>query len=108
MLAAAREDGVVRIRVGAKGAAQVALERALIARFGLADAIVAPAPQDEASVADVVGAAAATWLGEHVRDGCPREPPPERTLDDTKSPGFRASAGRRGAGARAPKTRGRR
>ena len=69
MLAAAREDGVVRIRVGAKGAAQVALERALIARFGLADAIVAPAPQGEASVAEVVGAAAATWLGEHMRDG---------------------------------------
>lgn len=69
LLAAARESGVVRIRIEAKGSEQIALERQLMRRFDLADAIVAPAPADEGSVAAVVGQAAGAYMADQVRDG---------------------------------------
>ena len=69
LLAAARESGVVRIRIEAKGSEQIALERQLMRRFDLAEAIVAPAPADENSVAAVVGQAAGTYMADQVRDG---------------------------------------
>jgi DNA-binding transcriptional regulator LsrR (DeoR family) len=69
LLHAAREEGIVRIRVGAKSGDQIALERRLVERFGLGEAVVAPSPADDAQVAEVVGRAAATYLVEQMRDG---------------------------------------
>ena len=69
LLHAAREDGIVSIRVGAKSGEQIALERRLVARFGLSEAMVAPSPADDAQVAAVVGRAAAIYLAEQVNDG---------------------------------------
>ncbi|MGH8713989.1 MAG: sugar-binding transcriptional regulator [Casimicrobiaceae bacterium] len=69
LLAAAREGGDVRIRVEGRASEQIALERKLVARFGLADARVVPAPADEADIAAVVGHAAGIYLGDQVRDG---------------------------------------
>jgi len=69
LLAAARDGGIVRIRIEARGSEQIALERKLVAAFGLRDAIVVPAPADEAEVATVVGHAAGTYLSDQVRDG---------------------------------------
>ncbi|MEP6998273.1 MAG: sugar-binding transcriptional regulator [Betaproteobacteria bacterium] len=69
LLAAAREGGIVRIRIQGRASEQIALERQLVATFGLADAIVVPAPADEAEIATVVGHAAGTYLSDQVRDG---------------------------------------
>ena len=69
LLAAARETGIVRIRIDGRASAQVALERQLVATFGLGEAIVVPAPADEGEVATVVGHAAGTYLSDQVRDG---------------------------------------
>lgn len=69
LLAAARATGIVRIRVDAASVERIALERRLIARFGLATAIVVDAPRDPTLVARAVGAAAAAWLRDTVRDG---------------------------------------
>lgn len=69
LLAAARETGIVRIRIDGRASAQVALERQLVATFGLGEAIVVPAPADEGEVATVVGHAAGTYLSDQVCDG---------------------------------------
>jgi DNA-binding transcriptional regulator LsrR (DeoR family) len=69
LLAAARDAGVVRIRIEARGSEQIALERALIARFGLREAIVVPTPTDDARIATVVGQAAGSYLSDQVRAG---------------------------------------
>lgn len=69
LLAGARDSGIVRIRIEGRASEQIALERQLVARFGLADAIVVPAPAHEAEVATVVGHAAGTYLSDQVRDG---------------------------------------
>ena len=69
LLAAARDHGIVRIRIEAKGSDQLALERRLVAAYGLSEAVVAPAPADEAAIAAVVGHATGTYLADHVRDG---------------------------------------
>ena len=69
LLAAAREGGIVRIRIEGRGSDQIALERNLVDAFGLADAVVVPAPAEEADVATVVGHAAGTYLGDQARDG---------------------------------------
>ena len=69
LLAAARETGIVRIRIDGRASAQVALERQLVATFGLGEAIVVPAPADEGEVATVVGHAAGTYLRDQVCDG---------------------------------------
>jgi DNA-binding transcriptional regulator LsrR (DeoR family) len=69
LLAAARDSGIVRIHIEAKGSEQLALERNLSRRFGLKDALVTPAPVDEAATAAVVGQAAGEYLAEHVRAG---------------------------------------
>lgn len=68
LLAAARESGVVRIQLDARGTAQIALERHLVRELGLAEAIVAPAASSDDAVAAVVGHAAGTWLSGQVRD----------------------------------------
>lgn len=69
LLAAARDTGVVRIRIDARGGEQMALERRLVHEFGLAEAIVAPAPTEESAVAAVVGYAAGLYLAQQVHDG---------------------------------------
>ncbi|APF36522.1 sugar-binding protein [Chelatococcus daeguensis] len=69
LLAAAREEGLVRIRIEAKGAEQIALERRLVRELGLGEAIVVPAAADEADTATLVGHAAGSYLNDQVRDG---------------------------------------
>jgi len=69
LLAGARDSGIVRIRIEARGSEEIALERALIDRFRLSEVVVVPAPADAAEVAAVVGHAAGAYLAEHVHDG---------------------------------------
>ena len=69
LLAAARDAGLVSIRVNAKAAAQLELERRLVDRFSLHAAIVVPSPAREIDVARVVGHAAGVYLGDQLRDG---------------------------------------
>lgn len=69
LLAAARESGLVRIELDARGTAGLDLERRLVRRYGLDEAIVAPAPARASAAAAVVGHAAGTWLSNQARDG---------------------------------------
>jgi len=69
LLAAAREHGIVRIRIDAKGSDQLALERRLVETYRLTEAVVAPSPVDKMAVAAVVGHATGAYLADHVRDG---------------------------------------
>src|SRR2546430_8509702 len=69
LLAAARDSGVVRIRIDTKGSEQMALERRLIRELGLHEAVVVPSPADDAATAAVVGQAAGTYMADQVRDG---------------------------------------
>ena len=69
LLASARDNGIVRIRIEGRASEQIALERQLVAAFGLADAVVVPAPADEADITTVVGHAAGTYLTDQVKDG---------------------------------------
>jgi DNA-binding transcriptional regulator LsrR (DeoR family) len=69
LLASARDNGIVRIRIEDRASEQIALERQLVAAFGLADTIVVPAPADEADITTVVGHAAGTYLTDQVKDG---------------------------------------
>jgi DNA-binding transcriptional regulator LsrR (DeoR family) len=68
LLSAARESGVVRIRIDTKGSEQLALERRLLRDFGLSEAVVAPSPVDAAATAAVVGEAAGIYMSDHVHD----------------------------------------
>jgi DNA-binding transcriptional regulator LsrR (DeoR family) len=69
LLASARDNGIVRIRIEDRASEQIALERKLVAAFGLADAIVVSAPADEAEITTVVGHAAGTYLTDQMKDG---------------------------------------
>jgi DNA-binding transcriptional regulator LsrR (DeoR family) len=69
LLAAARESGIVRIGIDAKGSEQLALERRLIHELGLKEAVVAPSPTQDAATAAVVGQAAGAYIAERVRPG---------------------------------------
>ena len=70
LLFAARSEGIVRIRIDAEDAERVALERALVARYGVTEAIVVPAPvDDDAGVAAAVGHAAGIYVHGELRDG---------------------------------------
>jgi len=69
LLAAARESGIVRISIDARGSEQLALERELIRRYGVREAVVAPSPTDDRATAAVVGQAAGSYLAERVRPG---------------------------------------
>ena len=69
LLASARETGVVRISIDAKGTPQLALERDLARAFGLKEAIVAPSPVDAGAVDAIVGEAAGAYMSAQVRDG---------------------------------------
>ena len=69
LLASARDNGIVRIRIEDRASEQIALERQLVAAFGLVDAVVVPAPADEADITTVVGHAAGTYLTDQLKDG---------------------------------------
>ncbi len=69
MLAAARDAGLVQIRINARLADCVAAERALERRFGLDEAVVVPTPAAASQVSDVVGQALGGWLGGRLASG---------------------------------------
>ena len=69
LLASARDAGVVRVRIDARTSSQLKLQRELVARYALKQAVVVPAPASEADAAAVVGHAAGIWLGDQLRDG---------------------------------------
>lgn len=62
LLTAARENGIVRIEIVHPRARRLGLERELVDRFGLADAVVVPAPDEEGTELDRVAQAAADHL----------------------------------------------
>ena len=68
LLAACRDSGVVQITINSKLASCADLEQRLIGRFGLADAVVVPTPDDPALVRDAVGVGAGMWLSRKVAD----------------------------------------
>jgi DNA-binding transcriptional regulator LsrR (DeoR family) len=69
LLQSAREEGLVTIRVGGKGGERIGLERRLVERFGLAEAVVVPSSADAGAIAASVGEAAAVYAGQRMRDG---------------------------------------
>lgn len=69
LLAAARDSGIVRIRIDGEGGEQIALEQRLTAALGLTEAVVAPSPADPASTAAIVGEAAGIYLADRVTAG---------------------------------------
>lgn len=68
MLAAARNEGLVKIRIDARSARQAGLERGLVTAFGLDEAVVVPAARDPANVSSLVGYAAGLWLSDKLTD----------------------------------------
>lgn len=69
MLAAARDEGVVQIRINARDAHGVSLGRALEKKFDIACTIVVPHPADAANLTDVIGVAIGDYLNNTVQDG---------------------------------------
>jgi DNA-binding transcriptional regulator LsrR (DeoR family) len=69
LLVAARSEGIVRIEVGGRGGDLIALERALVRRYGLAEAVVTPACVDDRDATIAVGRAAGAYLRSQLRDG---------------------------------------
>jgi len=62
LLVQARERGIVRIEIVHPRARRLGLERALVERFGLKDAVVVPAQDEQTAVLDSVARAAADLL----------------------------------------------
>ncbi|MFY9712684.1 MAG: sugar-binding transcriptional regulator [Microbacterium sp.] len=62
LLTQARERGIVRIEIVHPRARRLGLERVLVERFGLAEAVVVPAPSGEESTLERVAQAAADFL----------------------------------------------
>lgn len=69
LLASAREENIVRIKIDVKGAEQIELERRLEAALGLSQAVVVPTPTSEIAIPKLVGHAAGAFLADTVRDG---------------------------------------
>jgi DNA-binding transcriptional regulator LsrR (DeoR family) len=69
LIASARADGTVRIRIDSKSASQIECERGLISAFGLETAIVVPSSGESENAAAMVGYAAGQWLSDEMRDG---------------------------------------
>ena len=65
LLTQAREKGIVRIEIVHPRARKLGLERELCEHFGLADAVIVPAPEDESTTRDRVAQAAADHLAAH-------------------------------------------
>ncbi len=68
LLAQAREQGLVQIHVTGRLASCVALEHALVDRYGLKDAVVVPPPAEAAQLRQVLAAAAGHYLSQHLHD----------------------------------------
>ena len=64
-----RETGVIQIRIQSPLASCVALERALIRRYGLRDAVVVPTPRDEDKIRAAIGVALGSYVENAVHDG---------------------------------------
>src|SRR3954466_6041923 len=69
LLAQAREQGVVQIRITGRLAECVALEEKLKSRFDLEGAVVVPTPPNQSLIPHVIGAAAGNVLAEKLKDG---------------------------------------
>ncbi len=69
LLAQARRQGLVQIRISGRLANCVTLEERLKDRFGLQETIVVPTPPDESLVPHVIGTAAGNALADRLRDG---------------------------------------
>ena len=69
LLAQAREQGMVQIRITGRLADCIELENRIKERFGLEQAIIVPTPPDQALVRHVIGAAAGNALAERLKDG---------------------------------------
>jgi DNA-binding transcriptional regulator LsrR (DeoR family) len=69
LLAQARRQGLVQIRISGRLAGCVELEERLKHRFGLEAAIVVPTPPDQALVPHVIGTAAGNLLASRLHDG---------------------------------------
>jgi DNA-binding transcriptional regulator LsrR (DeoR family) len=68
MLAAARQDGTVQIRVTSKLSHCVQLERSLERQWGLERAIVIPRPQDETAIPTLIGSVLGAYVSECLTD----------------------------------------
>ena len=69
MLAQAREQGIVQVRINSKVADCVALEERLRERYTLHEAIVVPTPPDPAHIPQTIAVAAGEALSTRIRDG---------------------------------------
>jgi DNA-binding transcriptional regulator LsrR (DeoR family) len=69
LLAQAREQGMVQIRITGRLAECIALEESLKERFGLEEAVVVPTPPSQALIPQVIGAAAGSVLAARLKDG---------------------------------------
>lgn len=69
LLAQAREQGMVQIRITGRLADCVELENKITERFGIDQAIIVPTPPDAALVRHVIGAAAGSALAERLKEG---------------------------------------
>ncbi|UHS59591.1 sugar-binding transcriptional regulator [Agrobacterium vaccinii] len=72
LLAAALDQGVVRISFNSPLTENVELEAELRQRFALSDAVVVPTPSDKSQIATVIGRAAAMFLERFIQASEPR------------------------------------
>lgn len=68
LLVEARSSGLVNITVNSRLESCVRLERALIARFGLKDAVVVPSPADPDQIAAQIGKAAGEFVSRIIEE----------------------------------------
>lgn len=68
-LAASRESGMVQIQLNGALAGCVALERRLVARHGLRDAVVVPTPEQAGMISAVLGMALGRYVSNQLRPG---------------------------------------
>lgn len=69
LLAAGRQSGLLQITINSEIASCVELERRLVARYGIDDAVVVPTPDSDDLVRDAIGVGAGTWLAKALKDG---------------------------------------
>jgi DNA-binding transcriptional regulator LsrR (DeoR family) len=69
LLAQAREQGMVQIRITGRLADCIELENRITERFKIDQAIIVPTPPDAAQVRHLIGAAAGGALAERLKDG---------------------------------------
>ena len=68
MLATARQDGMVQIRVLSKLSRCVELERAVEKRFKIERAIVIPSPRDDSKISELIGATVGAYVADSLAD----------------------------------------